>query len=123
MLYAGTETGLYVSFNDGENWQSLLMNLPVVPITDLVIQKREKDLVAATQGRSFWVLDDLPVLHQMADAVAKADIHLFKPEDTYRMPGGGGFQSPAATIGENPPSGAVVYYYLKSKCRRGEPQF
>ncbi|HEV8486949.1 MAG TPA: glycosyl hydrolase, partial [Blastocatellia bacterium] len=108
LLYAGTETGLYVSFNDGENWQSLGLNLPVVPITDLVIQKREKDLIAATQGRSFWVLDDLPVLHQMADAVAKADVHLFKPEDAYRMPGGGGFQAPAATIGENPPSGVVV---------------
>jgi photosystem II stability/assembly factor-like uncharacterized protein len=113
LLYAGTETGLYVSFDDGENWQSLQLNLPVVPITDLVIQKREKDLVAATQGRSFWVLDDLPVLHQVGDV--KAEMHLFKPEDTYRIAGGGGPQSPDATIGENPPGGAVVYYYLKNK--------
>jgi hypothetical protein len=79
------------------------------------VHKREKDLVAATQGRSFWVLDDLPVLHQVSDAIAKAEAHLLKPEDAYRMPGGGGFRMPAATIGENPPSGAVVYYYLKNK--------
>ena len=78
LLYAGTETGLHVSFDDGDNWQSLQLNLPVVPITDLVIHKREKDLVAATQGRSFWVLDDTTVLHQMAEA-AKADSYLFKP--------------------------------------------
>ena len=113
LLYAGTETGMYVSFDDGENWQSLQMNLPVVPITDLAVHKRDKDLVAATQGRSFWVLDDLTVLHQMADA--RADVHLFKPEEAYRMPGGGGFSRPDATVGENPPSGAVIYYYLKDK--------
>ena len=114
LLYAGTETGLHVSFDDGDNWQSLQLNLPVVPITDLVIHKREKDLVAATQGRSFWVLDDTTVLHQMADA-AKADAYLFKPEDSYRMPGGGGFLPRGATVGQNPPAGAVIYYYLKSK--------
>jgi photosystem II stability/assembly factor-like uncharacterized protein len=114
LLYAGTETGMYVSFDNGEYWQSLQLNLPVVPITDLVIHKREKDLVAATQGRSFWVLDDTTVLYQMADA-AKADAYLFKPEDSYRMPGGGGFLPRGATVGQNPPSGVVVYYYLKSK--------
>jgi photosystem II stability/assembly factor-like uncharacterized protein len=115
LLYAGTETGLHVSFDDGENWQSLQLNLPVVPITDLVIQKRDKDLVVATQGRSFWILDDLNVLHQMKDEVAKADAHLFKPEDAYRTVGGGGFSSPFATAGQNPPSGVVVYYHLKDK--------
>jgi photosystem II stability/assembly factor-like uncharacterized protein len=114
LLYAGTETGMYVSFDDGENWQPLQMNLPVVPITDLAVHKREKDLVAATQGRSFWVLDDLAVLHQMADA-ANADAYLFKPEDAYRMPGGGGFSVPGATTGQNPPAGAAIYYYLKNK--------
>ena len=61
-LFAGTEIGLYVSFDDGENWQSLQLNLPVVPIADLAIHKREKDLVAATQGRAFWVLDDVAPL-------------------------------------------------------------
>ncbi len=115
LLYAGTETGLYVSFDDGENWQTLQLNLPVVPITDLVIQKRDKDLVIATQGRSFWILDDLSVLHQMKDEVAKADVHLFKPEDTYRTVGGGGFANPLATAGQNPPSGVVVHYHLKDK--------
>jgi len=115
LLFAGTETGLFASFDDGENWQSLQLNLPVVPIADLVIHKREKDLVAATQGRAFWVLDDLPLLYQLADA-AKADAYLFKPEDTYRMPGGGfGGGGRGGAVGANPPSGAVVYYHLKSK--------
>lgn len=114
-LYAGTETGMYYSADDGANWQSLRLNLPVVPITDLTIQKREKDLIVATQGRSFYVLDDLPLLHAMADA-KKADAFLFKPEDAYRMPGFGGFQlPPTATVGANPPSGAVFFYYLKDK--------
>ncbi|MGH9847890.1 MAG: WD40/YVTN/BNR-like repeat-containing protein, partial [Blastocatellia bacterium] len=76
LLYAGTETGIYVSFNDGESWQSLQLNLPVVPITDLAIHKRDKDLVAATQGRSFWIIDDLTVLHQWKDSIAQADTHL-----------------------------------------------
>ncbi len=114
LLYAGTETGMYVSFDDGENWQSLQLNLPVVPITDLALHKRDNDLVAATQGRSFWVIDDLNVVHQIQDAM-KTDAHLFKPEPAYRMPGGGGFLPPAATIGQNPPAGAVIYYHLKTK--------
>jgi photosystem II stability/assembly factor-like uncharacterized protein len=113
LLYAGTETGIYISFDGGDNWQSLQLNLPIVPITDLALHKRERDLVAATQGRSFWILDDLTVLHQTADA-AKADAYLFKPEDTYRMPGGS--SSPGdVTAGHNPPNGAVIYYYLKNK--------
>ncbi len=115
LLYAGTETGMYVSFNDGESWQSLQLNLPVVPITDLAIHKRDKDLVAATQGRSFWILDDLTVLHQFKDTIAAADVHLFKPEESYRMPGGG-FRIPSgAAIGENPPAGASLWYHLKEK--------
>ena len=114
LLYAGTETGIYVSFDDGDHWQSLQLNLPIVPIADLVIQKRDGDLIAATQGRSFWVLDDLTVLHQMSDA-AKADSYLFKPETAYRMPGGG-FQLPrTAAAGQNAPAGAVIYFYLKEK--------
>jgi photosystem II stability/assembly factor-like uncharacterized protein len=113
LLYAGTETGIYVSFDDGENWQSLQLNMPAVPITDLAVHKREKDLVAATQGRSFYILDDLPVLHQLSDA-GRADAYLFKPEDSYRMPGGG-FNFPGATIGQNPPAGAIIYYYLREK--------
>ena len=119
LLYAGTETGMYVSFDKGANWQSLQLNLPVVPITDLAIHKREKELVAATQGRSFWILDDPPVLHQMMDAggfKAVDDLHLFKPKEAYRMPGGGGFNLPAtASVGKNPPNGVVIYYSLKIK--------
>src|SRR5207244_13275462 len=88
--YAGTETGIHVAFDDGANWQSMQFNWPVTPITDLAIHKREKELVAATQGRAFWIFDDLPALHQMMDAGgfgAASDVHLFKPKDAYRMPG------------------------------------
>jgi photosystem II stability/assembly factor-like uncharacterized protein len=119
LLYAGTETGIYISFDDGANWQSMQFNLPVTPVTDLAIQKRDKELVAATQGRAFWIFDDLPALHQMMDAggfKATSDTHLFQPKETYRMPGGGGFNlPPTATIGKNPAGGVVVYYSLKAK--------
>jgi photosystem II stability/assembly factor-like uncharacterized protein len=119
LLYAGTETGMYVSFDNGDRWQSLQLNLPVVPITDLAIQKREKELVVATQGRSFWILDDLALLHQLMDAGgfnAVGETRLFKPKDSYRMPGGGGAPLPAsATVGRNPANGVVIYYSLKDK--------
>jgi len=119
LLYAGTETGMYVSFDDGAHWQSFQLNLPIVPITDLMIQKREQELVVATQGRSFWILDDLPLVHQMMDAgglSAAAETRLFKPKESYRMPGGGGPPLPAtATVGRNPANGVVVYYSLKDK--------
>ncbi len=119
LLYAGTETGMYVSFDNGERWQSLQLNLPVVPITDLAIQKREKELVVATQGRSFWILDELPLLHQLIDAGgfnSVSETRLFKPKESYRMPGGGGFGGGStATLGRNPANGVVVYYSLKAK--------
>jgi len=110
LLYAGTETGMYVSFDDGANWQSLQRNLPVVPITDLAV--KENDLVVSTQGRSFWILDDLTPLHQLSDKVAASTAHLFKPRGAYRF-GGGSF--PIPNVGQNPPNGVVVHYYLKSK--------
>jgi photosystem II stability/assembly factor-like uncharacterized protein/chorismate mutase len=113
-LYAGTETGIYYSTDDGANWKSLQLNLPIVPITDLQIQKRESDLVVSTQGRSFWVLDDLPILYRLADAQA-TDAFLFKPEDAYRTPGFG-FNFPVTVPqGSNPANGVVVSYYLKEK--------
>ena len=119
LLYGGTETGIYISFDDGANWQSMQFNLPTVPITDLAIHKREKELVAATQGRAFWIFDDLPTIHQMMDAggfAAASQTKLFKPKDAYRMAGGGGFNlPPTATIGKNPAGGVVVYYSLKAK--------
>src|SRR5688500_14376561 len=110
---------MYISLDDGANWQSMQFNLPVTPITDLAVHKREKELVAATQGRSFWVFDDLPMLHQLMDAGGfrgAAETKLFKPKDAYRMPAGGGGPLPAtATIGKNPANGFVVYYSLKAR--------
>jgi photosystem II stability/assembly factor-like uncharacterized protein len=109
LLYAGTETGVFISFDDGANWQPLQFNLPVVPIHDMVV--KEDDLVAATHGRSFWILDDLTPLHQITDEVAGSDFYLFKPRDAYRM--GGGFGRGGSNVGQNPPSGSVIYFYLK----------
>jgi len=114
MLYCGTERGVFVSFDDGGTWQALQQNLPVVPIHDLVVQKRESDLVVATHGRSFWIFDDLETLYQLNDNVSRAERHLFRPTPTYRM-GGGSFSRPGATIGRNPANGVVVYYYFKNR--------
>jgi photosystem II stability/assembly factor-like uncharacterized protein len=113
LLYAGTETGMFVSFNDGASWQSLQLNLPVVPVHDLVV--KDNDLVAATHGRSFWILDDLTPLHQIDEQVAASDVFLFKPRDAYRMEGGGGFGGGGGDVGQNPPAGSVIYYDLKEK--------
>ncbi len=110
LLYAGTETGVFVSFDDGQNWQSLQLNLPVVPIHDMVV--KDNDLVAGTHGRSFWILDDLTPLQQMTKEVADSGIYLFKPRDSFRMHG---FGWPRPNIGTNPPAGSVIYYYLKEK--------
>ena len=110
LLYAGTETGVYVSFNAGDSWQPLQLNLPAVPITDLAVHKRDKDLIVATQGRSFWILDDLPVLHQLQEDVLAKEHHLFDPEDPYLF--GGRSWGGSATAGQNPQGGAVVYYHL-----------
>lgn len=110
LLYAGTETGVFISFDDGSNWQSLQLNLPIAPIHDLVFKR--DDLVVATHGRSFWILDDLTPLHQITDAVAKSKMFLFKPRGAFRMRGRG---HPRPNVGQNPPSGSVVYYYFKEK--------
>ena len=81
----GTELGIFVSFDDGESWQSLQLNLPVTPVTDLMVQQKANDLVASTAGRSFWILDDLTPLHQLADELDGAPMHLFKPKPTVRL--------------------------------------
>jgi len=115
LLYAGTEKGVWVSFNDGDNWQTLRRNLPIVPIHDLAL--KEGDLIAATHGRSFWILDDLSALHQMNGTVKSKASHLFKPRNVYRANFGGGGGTGASgdhPTGSNPPSGAIVYYWLKS---------
>ena len=110
LLYAGTEFSMFVSFDDGKHWQSLQLNLPHVPITDLQVHRQ--DLVVATQGRSFWILDDLTPLHQVNDQAASADVFLYKPRDAYRLQGRG-FRGGRAP--ESRPNGAVVYYHLSEE--------
>jgi hypothetical protein len=114
MLVAGTETGMFVSLNGGTSWRSFQMNLPVVPITDLAFQKREKEMVVATQGRAFWILDDLPLVYQLADATQKEDMKLFQPKETYRTLRGGARVAPVGD-GQNPAAGAVIYYSFREK--------
>jgi len=113
-LYAGTERAIFYSSDAGETWQSLQLNLPVVQVADLTVQKRDGDLVVATHGRSFWVLDNLPLLYQL-DEARRSEAFLFKPEDTYRTTGGGFDPGPNGTVGKNPPNGVVVNYWLKDK--------
>ena len=105
LLYAGTETGAYVSFNDGQHWASLQANLPVVPVTDLQI--RDGDLVASTEGRAFWILDDVSPLEQSAESVGANDTKLFDPRPAHLTWWGSTGDSGA---GANPPSGAIIYY-------------
>ena len=111
LLFAGTETGVYASFNDGANWRSIQSNLPTAPIYDLVI--KNNDLVLATHGRSFWILDDISPLRQFEDEVTNSDIHLYKPTVVYRSHNGLQPPEPAAFAGQNPPFGAIIYFYLK----------
>jgi len=108
LLFAGTETGLYVSFDDGARWRPFQRDLPVVPITDLRVHG--DDLVAATQGRAFWILDDLSPLRQLGDLAGDAAVHLFAPAPAYRTDGGSG-DFPGR--GKNPPSGAILDFFLR----------
>jgi photosystem II stability/assembly factor-like uncharacterized protein len=110
MLYAGTETAMYYSKDDGANWHSLQLNLPIVSITDLAI--KENNLIAATQGRSFWIIDDLTVLHQADPSVGTKALHLFKPQDSYRIDG---VKKSSLTEGSNRPGGVLVYSYLQEE--------
>ncbi len=117
LLVAGTEFGLYISFDDGANWKSFQLNLPIVPIADVAFHAREKELVIATQGRAFWVFDDLPLLYQLSSGAPAEAAHLFQPKNTYRIGGGRGFggRGGGAAIGENPPGGVAVAYSLKER--------
>jgi photosystem II stability/assembly factor-like uncharacterized protein len=108
LLYAGTERGLYYSHDGGRNWDPLQLNLPIVPITDM--QVKDDDLVAATQGRGFWILDDLSVLRQY-DREHAEQVHLYKPESAYRLIAGGRSDKPG-NAGTNPHPGVSVYYTL-----------
>ncbi|MFY0629833.1 MAG: glycosyl hydrolase [Flavobacteriaceae bacterium] len=114
LLYAGTERGMYISFNDGKNWQKFQLNLPIVPITDLAI--KNDNLIAATQGRSFWIIDDLTPIHQLTTNAMKEDVILFKPQDSYRM--GGGRSATSKTAGTNHPGGVAINYYIKEKGKK-----
>jgi photosystem II stability/assembly factor-like uncharacterized protein len=107
LLYAGTENGMYVSFDDGQNWKSLQLNLPIVPVTDLEIH--DNDLVASTQGRSFWILDDLTVVHQVASSTTAKTASLLQPRNTYRM------RMPKSD--SNPPNGALIFYSLPEEVK------
>jgi photosystem II stability/assembly factor-like uncharacterized protein len=112
LLYAGTETGLYVSNDDGANWNPFQLNLPVVPINDMIFQ--DNDLVIATAGRSFWILDDLGALQQSKGSFSDKVIEIFKPKDTYRLFGGSN-AGPKQGVGQNPKEGVTFDYYLKEK--------
>jgi photosystem II stability/assembly factor-like uncharacterized protein len=111
LLYAGTEKGMYVSFDDGENWESFQQNLPIVPITDLAI--KNDNLIAATQGRSLWIIDDLTPLHQLNSSLLKQNVVLYKPKDAYNMNGGNGKTS--RTAGTNHAGGVAVNYFIKKE--------
>lgn len=114
LLYAGTETGVYVSFDDGDNWQPLQLNLPTVSVRDLAVH--DNDLIAATHGRAFWVLDDLTPLQQLDSKVVDSDVHLFAPESAVRIRRSENTDTPLPPEiphGTNPPAGAVIDYYLK----------
>ncbi len=143
LLYVGTETGVYLSLDDGASWQSMQANLPTVPVYDLVV--KDNDLLAATHGRSFWILDDVTQIRQIAGDITSKPFHLMKPRDTYRVPSppvsfkaepGKNYQNFALganvvytetkdpqgqtlrkflDAGENPPDGVIVTYYLKDK--------
>ncbi|MFW6140639.1 MAG: WD40/YVTN/BNR-like repeat-containing protein [Acidobacteriota bacterium] len=108
LLYAGTEFGLFISFDDGKNWQSFQLNLPATPVTDIKIH--HKDLVLSTMGRSFWILDDLTPLYQWDEQTSQAPYVLFKPQDSYRLHYRFWRRSPADP--EYRPVGAFIHYYL-----------
>lgn len=108
LLYAGTETGMYISYDDGMNWEPFQKNLPIVPITDLLV--KDNNLIVATQGRSLWIIDDLNPIRALGNIKEKPANHLFKPKEVLRMDGG---YSPNVTgAGVNHPDGAIINYYI-----------
>lgn len=109
LLYAGTETGMYISYNDGEKWEKFQLNLPIVPITDLAI--KNNNLIVATQGRSLWIIDDLSLIHQSIKSSFKIEDKLYKPQDSYRYPGSQRKNTVGA--GMNHPGGVSINYFLK----------
>src|SRR5205807_3609004 len=112
LLFAGTENGIYVSFDDGVHWQSLKLNLPMTPIHDLTV--KNDDLVVATHGRAFWILDDISPLRQMNATTANEDTHLYQPATAIRYRGPGFTIRASVPVGANPPTGVIIDYFLKS---------
>jgi len=120
LLFAGTEQGVYASFDDGGHWQALQINLPVAPVNDLVIKKSDNrnDLVVATHGRSFWVLDNITPLEQYEESVPQQEAHLFTPSATSHTVFRGSFFRATGNVGKNPPAGAVIDYWLKTALKK-----
>ncbi len=113
LLYAGTERGMYISFDDGSNWSPFQLNLPLTAIRDL--QVRDNDLIAATHGRGFWMIDDLTPLHQLSQEMASNEFYLYKPDQSYRIQQSGGWEEPNnKLVGENHPDGVLFNYYIKN---------
>ena len=115
LLFAGTELAVYVSFNDGDDWQPLRLNMPATSIRDLVIH--DGDVVVGTHGRGFWILDDISPLRQLTAETASAGAHLFEPRVTYRLPRNTNTDTPLPPeepAGKNPPDGAILYYHLNA---------
>jgi photosystem II stability/assembly factor-like uncharacterized protein len=108
LLYAGTEFGMFISFDDGTHWQPFQLNLPVTPVTDIKVYRQ--DLVLSTMGRSFWIIHDISPLHELDRRVVSAQAHMFQPRDAYRMRYSSFGRGPADP--EYPPAGAVIDYYL-----------
>jgi photosystem II stability/assembly factor-like uncharacterized protein len=119
LLFAGTEQGVYVSFDDGAKWQSLQINLPMSPVNDLVI--KNDDLVVATHGRAFWILDDINPLRQYSDSTPQQEAFLFNPAPTnHTVFEGSPFAGGGGSVGKNPPEGAVIDYWLKTSLKAPE---
>ncbi len=117
LLYAGTELGVFYSSDDGAHWQPLQLNLPTTPVHDLII--KDNDLVVATHGRSFWILDDVSPLRQAADGLPAESFHLFRPAQAVRLHYPGQVER-RLPVGDNPPAGAVIDYFLKTKPAEGQ---
>ena len=124
LLYAGTENGLYVSFDDGGHWQPLQSRLPHAPVYWLTVQEHFHDLVVGTYGRGFYILDDLTPLEQLNDGVRSSAVHLFSPRPAYRFRSGPiPALAPVGTaMGQNPPYGASIQYWLKEPVKGGPPE-
>ena len=116
LLFAGTEKGVYVSFDDGGKWQPLQLNLPMSPVNDLIV--KNDDLVVATHGRAFWILDDIGPLRQYNDSIPQQQAHLFTPSTTNETIFHSSFFAAQGNVGKNPPGGAVIYYWLKTALKK-----